>query len=80
MNAKPEKAVVNLDEAINDGGKLIFATAFEARIPSNIPPSFRAFNINRSYQVKIEVETTVCGKTFEHDYETPFEAVTIVTG
>ncbi|EME40221.1 hypothetical protein DOTSEDRAFT_56465 [Dothistroma septosporum NZE10] len=79
LNAKPDGVVVNLGDAIDDGaGKLIFATSFQARLPADIPSSFRTFNINRSYQVKIAVETEVCGKTFEHDYETPFETVSVV--
>ena len=47
---------------------MFFAGTFEVRIPEAAQPSFRTFNINHSYYLKVTVETEVLGKKLEHKF------------
>lgn len=47
---------------------LIFPTTFEARIPSDVVPSFRTVTINHHFVLKVEVEVEIAGKEFEHEF------------
>jgi hypothetical protein len=68
LNANPSTRMVEA-ESVEKGSKLVFPAIFEGRIPADTCPSFRTFNINRTYRLKGAVEADVCGKAFEHKFE-----------
>lgn len=47
---------------------VFFAATFEASIPESTRPSFRTFNVNYNFQLKVTIEAQVGGKKFEHRF------------
>ena len=71
LNASPSGGVsVGKQEVqVEKNSKLVYPATFEARIPGSTCPSFRTFNINRTYRLKMKMEADVCGKTFDYKFE-----------
>lgn len=67
LNAIPNQVSVQAQtRPSKNGNTILFPASFEARIPHDVPPCFRTFNINQSHQLKLTLEAEVAGKTFEH--------------
>lgn len=71
LNASPGNIPVPKQEVQQEKSsmKLVYPASFEARIPGSTCPSFRTFNINRTYRLKMKMEADVCGKTFDYKFE-----------
>lgn len=51
-----------------DEKSTFFPATFEVRIPERTQSSFRTFNINHNFQLKVTLEVEVLGKKFEHKF------------
>ena len=72
LNAVPENRLVQQQHiTVEDKKTTCYPATFEARIPGDACPTFRTFNINHTYLLKVTVEAEICGKTFEHKFEVP---------
>lgn len=72
LNAVPEwRQVERRHGKTPDRSFLYFPAAFEARIPGDVCPSFRTFNINHNFQLDFKLEAEVCEKKFEFKVVVP---------
>ena len=68
LNTLPEQIRVQQQQRNGSGDDIliVFPATFEARIPGDVCPSFRTYNINHNFTLLFEVEAEVCGRKFEH--------------
>lgn len=69
LNALPDHIVAEPQtKPSGDGKSTFFPATFEASIPKTTRPSFRTFNVNHNFQLKVSLEAEILGKKFEHKF------------